>query len=180
MPAAENIPQFFSELVAIVFFAAFFLKRKRVLLRTPAYSNTKKPRTKVRGVRNAVPPEFKGCTISSRPITRSNGGNCYLAAAKRRYIGKRNTIGGLSAGDPLSLNGAANRHISFIIADVGIILRAKRFVKSKNIPKNQHFCDNILSEMFNPRNRRRVLPSYATRWLHHRFRRTFQAAYSCF
>ena len=36
--AAESITQFFSKLRAAVFFAAFFLKRKRVLLRTPASS----------------------------------------------------------------------------------------------------------------------------------------------
>ena len=36
--AAGSIPQFFSKLGAIVFFAAFFLKRKRVSLRTPSYS----------------------------------------------------------------------------------------------------------------------------------------------
>ena len=35
--AAESIPQFFSKLGAIVFFAAFFLKRKRVFLRPPSY-----------------------------------------------------------------------------------------------------------------------------------------------
>ncbi len=31
--AAQSIPQFFSKLRATVFFAAFFLKRKRVLLK---------------------------------------------------------------------------------------------------------------------------------------------------
>ena len=37
-PAAESIPQLFSKLRASVFFAAFFLKRKRVLLRVSPYS----------------------------------------------------------------------------------------------------------------------------------------------
>ena len=52
-PAAESIPQLFSYLGATVFFAAFFLKRKRVPLRTPR-----------------TPYFFRSSSILARPVKR--------------------------------------------------------------------------------------------------------------